>query len=365
MRRRTIVFQPPNHIGLGHISRLLAIALAVRELDPQLRLPFIVGGHAHGLVEGYGLPHLSLPDSPYIDTNTRWSEWAPSEQHDVAVELATAMVRALHPDLIVFDCFPHHAMVEVALRYQLPVVFSLRKLKDMSFHFAAIRQHQSLVRAILIPHGPHECDVPDDLRSRTCFTGPVTRPLLPPGRARAHAAGATQLVITGGGGGYPGTVDFYNLALEASARLREKVPALERVLVTGPLFHQWWDLRLVNDVRVLPFDPQLSSRLAEADIVMCQGGYNTMAEIVTLGVPAICVPAERGADDQFARARELASPITKVYTGRDPRALSDMALALLHARSTRPHAVATAPGAKIAATVLLNLLADTSTRAAG
>jgi len=40
--------------------------------------------------------------------------------------------------------------------------------------------------------------------------------------------------------------------------------------------------------------------------VICQGGYNTIAELTTLGVPAICLPAERKFDDQHERAMKTA-----------------------------------------------------------
>jgi UDP-N-acetylglucosamine:LPS N-acetylglucosamine transferase len=78
-------------------------------------------------------------------------------------------------------------------------------------------------------------------------------------------------------------------------------------LVTGPLFNDWWKLNLVDGVRVIPFDPYLSSTFASADVIICQAGYNTIAEVTQLGVPAICVPADRDMDDQYARAEQAAA----------------------------------------------------------
>jgi predicted glycosyltransferase len=185
----------------------------------------------------------------------------------------------------------------------------------------------------------------------------VTRPIVPTERPPGDAGRAPHVVITGGGGGYPGTVAFYNLALEACARLRTSLPAIEPVLVSGPLFHEWLDLRLVDGVRLLPFDPHLNGRIAAADLVICQGGYNTLAEIAALGVPALCVPAERQSDDQFERARDMTSPIMTCYTGTDPRAMADLAIALLQTRPARSRAtVVTTPGAGIAARLLLDVL---------
>jgi hypothetical protein len=57
----TILFQPSNGIGLGHISRLIAIALAIRDKAPSARLPFLLEGGSHSLLETASLPYLSLP----------------------------------------------------------------------------------------------------------------------------------------------------------------------------------------------------------------------------------------------------------------------------------------------------------------
>jgi hypothetical protein len=37
--QRTVLFHPLNHIGLGHINRLSVIALALREIDKNIRTP--------------------------------------------------------------------------------------------------------------------------------------------------------------------------------------------------------------------------------------------------------------------------------------------------------------------------------------
>jgi UDP-N-acetylglucosamine--N-acetylmuramyl-(pentapeptide) pyrophosphoryl-undecaprenol N-acetylglucosamine transferase len=370
LKRETIVFQPPNHIGLGHISRLLAIALAVRELDPRVRLPFVVGGHAHGLLEAHEVFHLALPlvrDGQVLTSATGWEN---AELHRIARDLAAAMMHTLAPDLVVFDCFPNEVVLDVVRARRLPVVICLRKSRQMAPFFEAIRHHGALVRAILIPHPPGECEIPADLLPKTHFTGPITRPFSldadAPSRQRGNAderPSRRQVIVTGGGGGYPGTVEFYNLALDACARVRETVPAraLDILLVAGPLFTHWTDLQLPADVRVIPFDPHLSARLGQADTVICQGGYNTMAELVALGVPAICVPAERGSDDQFERARTLAAEHTQMqtYEGSDGGELATLIVRGLETGRTRTDASTpstSSPGAQVAARLLVSLL---------
>ncbi len=366
---QTILFQPPNRVGLGHLSRLIAIALAVKEARPDVRVPFVVGGNDHGLLEAHGLPFFCLPDRHAL-LSPGWESWSTKDRHTLVLDLACTMIKLLQPDMIVFDCFPHGAMAHAVFRQEIPTAICLRAMKDMSNHYEEIRRFGSRVKAILIPHAEGECDVPEDLMSRTCFTGPITRPL-PARPAQDPAQGDSRLVvISGGGGGYPQTVAFYNLALEALRRARGMVPDIEGLLVTGPLFNDWWQLRLVDGVRVMPFDPHLSTTLARADLVVCQAGYNTIAELRALGVPTLCVPAIRESDDQFKRASEAESGSLRTYTGSDPETLARSMAEILSAGILPPASPHVAPlaapaasapcGATIAADTLLRLLEQPS-----
>jgi predicted glycosyltransferase len=76
-------------------------------------------------------------------------------------------------------------------------------------------------------------------------------------------------------------------------------------LITGPLFANWLRLDLAADFSVVPFDPELTTTLAAADLVICQAGYNTTAELKQIEIRVIIVPGERRWDDQFARAERV------------------------------------------------------------
>lgn len=356
----TILFQPPNHRGLGHISRLLAIALATRDACANVRTPFLIDGHAHGLVEAYGLPHVSLvPGHDLYDTPV-WSAWPMSERQGLAMDVALALIRHAKPDLLVFDCFPNPAVVHAGMERRLPIVLCLRKSRQMAAYFDMLRPFWPVVELVLVAHAEGECEVPAALRSRTVFTGPIVRPA-PPGPPVEPPVplGDKLVVITGGGGGIPETVHFYNLAIDAFARAREREPALSAYLVAGPLFTGWSRLKMTKDLRVVPFDPHLSQTLARAGLIVCQGGYNTVSEILPLGVPVVCMPAGTLADDQFERAEIAArrTPNFHAYTGDDPAALASLMLNGLSAgRTAMPDGPSATAGARTAATRLLDML---------
>jgi hypothetical protein len=70
-----VLFQAPNSIGLGHISRLAAIALAMKGLLPDLPFAFLIEGVDHGLLASLGLPWLSLPKVAQVVEGPEWSVW--------------------------------------------------------------------------------------------------------------------------------------------------------------------------------------------------------------------------------------------------------------------------------------------------
>jgi predicted glycosyltransferase len=58
---RRVVSHAINGIGLGRLSRQIAIALAVRELAPNTNIRFVVDGGSHGLLEAAGLSYVTAP----------------------------------------------------------------------------------------------------------------------------------------------------------------------------------------------------------------------------------------------------------------------------------------------------------------
>jgi predicted glycosyltransferase len=201
-------------------------------------------------------------------------------------------------------------------------------------------------------------DVPEQLVSRARFVGNIVR--LPAPDSSRRTGSDKQLIITGGGGGFPKTVEFYNLAIESYARCRRKDPHLNCVLIVGPLFSDWWDLRVTDGVRLIPSEPQLRELLTDADLVICQGGYNTVSEITQLHLPCVCIPAPRGFDDQFARAHQAAKsrPNFHVYEGNDPDVLAAlMESCLASPRSTSQGSSSMTDGGDQAAALLLDYVA--------
>jgi UDP-N-acetylglucosamine--N-acetylmuramyl-(pentapeptide) pyrophosphoryl-undecaprenol N-acetylglucosamine transferase len=359
-----VLFQSPNLIGLGHMSRLIAIALALRQLDPSIRVPFVVQGASHSLLESHGLPYLTIP-SPRSLESTAWAQWPEPERSSLIIDCSKTLLRGFNADLVVFDCFPSVPFATAALEANLPMALCVRRMANFERHLQAHLWILSHVRLILVADEPGSVDLPAPLNARAVVVGPIVRPPAP-GAAPASQdspsaalASSKRIIVTGGGGGYPGTLDFYNLALRAFSRLTSQASAVEGVLITGPLFTDWLRLDLVSAMRVVPFAPDITSYFSSADVIICQAGYNTLHELVDLGVQTICVPAPRNHDDQFERASHMAERHRHIhlFRGSTPAELADVMLTCMNMPPETPGSRNT-QGAHIAAERLYALLTD-------
>ena len=308
---RLVLFQVPNRIGLGHINRMSCVALALREMKPDVQSLFLIEGSSHGFLESVALPYLMLPNSDVVSGSPAWSSWSQDSKKSFMRGLAESMLNVLEPELVVYDCFPNIHFAEAVLAAGIKTVICIRKVKDFELYARDPRVRSVLDSDafILVPHAEEEFPLPETLKSRATYVGTIlkTLPVDPkPLQVRLNLPGKRIVVINAGGGGYPGTVEFLNLSLRAFAKVKRKHRNLVALLVPGPLFSGWADLELVSGVRIVPFDPEFTLTCATADLVLSQAGYNSINELARLGTPTICIPAERGFDDQFERARGMA-----------------------------------------------------------
>lgn len=354
MQAASIVFQAPNRVGLGHMSRLSSIAAEVRLLEPSSRLAFIVEGSSHGFPEALGFPCLSFPHSASLFQDRHWSGWNLRQRQDLMLKLACAVVEELRPDCILFDTIVLMPLAIVAAHKGVTTGVCLRKRKPMAAFLKAFEREAERFSFFLFPHDPGEFDVPASMAGRSHFVGRTVRKPVP--HPDQDLLPAHPLVISGGGGGFPGTVDFYNTALEAADRVRRDRPDVPIILVAGPLFEDWARLRLPAGVIVIPFERNMPALLARARLVICQAGYNTLSEICSVAARAICVPASRAYDDQHERASAWAAWNRELVT-LDAPDVNTLALAIHRSLDTpgcAPAAFVDSGGSARAAALVLS-----------
>jgi predicted glycosyltransferase len=75
---------------------------------------------------------------------------------------------------------------------------------------------------------------------------------------------------------------------------------------SGPELKRLRRLATRSKVALHTFVPNLSQMFGSVDALVCMGGYNTLVEAVSSGVPTVCVPRISPRSEQLIRARAFA-----------------------------------------------------------
>jgi predicted glycosyltransferase len=285
-----VLFSVPGKRGLGHVVRGLNIARAVRRLDPAVDCVFASRGPAAREVVGDEFPVVVGPADDV---------WAAADGRPDVVVFDTALPAALPP---------------------LPAVpvYVMRRSRDE--HQAEVFAHPLLaaMAVVVVPHTEEEFGhrVPEELRERCRFVGPISRLPTPAGTAAARAryAGDASVLLTstvGGGGFTDQAAVFFATVAAVHRHLPEGVA---HVVVTGPNYTG--PVPELPGATVVRFDPALVELLAASDLVVAEGGYNTVTEVRLARTPAVFLPSARNWDDQEERVRALERRgLARVATG--------------------------------------------------
>lgn len=356
---RTVVFQTPNRIGLGHLNRSASIALAMRSFSPATRIQFVIEGSSHSFLEQFGLPFITLP--------TAWdpqrSQALNDERRSILKTTSDAILDTFRPDLIVYDCLPHFHFMEAVRRRNIPTALCLRKVKDFKKYSQNPRVSELLGEQplLIIPHEENEFPIPVSLLPRAKYVGEIVRPTIRGNDVNEGVVGQSEkrlIVITGGGGGDPSTLLFYNLSLAALRAVSHANANITVLLIAGPLFKEWRSLQLFDGVHVSPFEPHIELIFRQCSLVISQGGYNSLAELKKLNVPTICIPQPREFDDQYDRAQKYSAESGSMFRflDTDSAALSSLITTVLLTDRLPQAPTASTSGAERAAQLLLHFM---------
>ena len=335
-RRPYIAFYSHDGFGLGHLSRTLYLASQVRQLEPESDIHIITSSPAaHRVRELDDFAWVKLPSV----TKTGVESYRPhrlSADLDSVITLRSTLLGSilqhLQPDLLVIDHRPlglkrealpalqwlrdwsPHTRIVAGLR---DVVDDLRTVR-YDWHIQGVYEAlENLFDYVLVYGDRSVLDstqayaMPEAVRRRTFFVGYLGR-----GPARKsrdvvrHSLGLTKerLVVVHAGGGGDGArlIETY---LDAVRLLPSDVYSL---VVAGPLMEPADQHRLhakISKERVTFTDYQddLASYVAAADLSVSMGGYNTVCEVLSAGVPSLVIPRIFPRKEQYIRAQRLES----------------------------------------------------------
>lgn len=318
--------------GLGHLRRNLAIAERLLKHDPPFEVLLVTGSP---VVDEWVLPHgLDLEPLPPV-VKIGADRYA---SRDTTVDFETikslreqVILRALlrfHPDALLVDHAPAGMKGELLpffeeARLKLPstrLVLGLRDIIDDPIAVRTAWESEQILPLIertydrVFIYGSPEIFSPIDaygfpasITRKTQYCGYVARrSLAEPTTARTPKTPLRVLVSAGGGGdGFPLLRDVL-CALERLAS-----DSVEATLLAGPLMPaEEYDM-LAHAIaahpgaRLVRATSEPERFLADADLAIAMGGYNTVTEILASRTAAVLVPRTAPRVEQKLRAELL------------------------------------------------------------
>jgi predicted glycosyltransferase len=319
-------------LGFGHWRRNLLLARALRRLEPAPQVLLVAGMREAGAFEiPEGVDTLTLP--AYGKTasgayHARSLGLALPELARLRAGTIRAALEAYDPDLLIVDNVPRGAQGELdpalsvlRARGRARIVLGLRDVIDSSDKVRAQwlrhRNFPALRRwfdEVWIYSDPRLYDLVseygfgEEFAARARFMGYLDqRERLDRGACPAPARGGTPYVLCTVGGGRDG-------ANVCAAFAHARLPAGHRgILICGSQmpYPDRTALRRViaarSDMEMHDFVPEPLGLIAGAARIVAMGGYNTVSEVLSFGVPALILPRTVPRREQILRAERLAA----------------------------------------------------------
>ena len=335
--RLRVLFYAVNGLGLGHLTRLMGIARALRRQAPGCEILFLTSSEAAHLAYREGFAAVKLPSR----NAARRGELRQNTFARLGQSLVWNTLSAFDPHALVVDTFALGSWHELGpvLRWPMRKAFVFRAQKSERALDPAFLEALNLYDLILLPHHASGDEVsPADLRlpseTRAVWCGPMTlrsrsellgreearARLLRDGdsRSETNVESLLGLVALGGGGG-PG-LDAARALLASSIRTLqsgadERLKGIRWIELAGPLDTDSIDApeppQVLAGQKELPWlvlrdVHPMGSVLRAFDGAVAAAGYNTVQEAQVAALPTLLWPFARDVDDQFARARLLA-----------------------------------------------------------
>ena len=350
---RRIMLYSHDTFGLGHLRRSRALATALTAGDPEASAIILTGSPVAGRftfperVDHIRLPGVTkLPDGSYVSSTLGLDIDATT---NLRAGLIQSAVEQYQPDLFIVDKEPTGFRGELLptlewlqARGTCRVVLGLRDVLDEPEVLAAEWERKGAVKAAeayydeFWVYGNENIYDPtsglpfsDATRARMHYTGYLRRTLTD----SSDVPDEPYILITPGGGGDGAAM--VSLVLDAYEADPDLGP--HAMLVYGPFLSG--EVRDAMDVRVaalngrvtaIGFDSHIEAHFANAQGVVCMGGYNTFCEVLSFDQRAVIVPRTVPRLEQWIRASraEELGLVRMLDNGRDGMTVEAMIKAI-------------------------------------
>ena len=334
MIRRLLLYSHDSY-GLGHFRRNLSIAEFILGQSPAVSVLAVTGSpRSHSFRLPAKFDYVKLPAATKNQEGayrSRDLDLELAELIDLRARILLDCATAFKPDLVLVDHAPFGLGGELLpmmerMRGKTKFVFGMRDIIDDPDRVRRLWASQGVVAHLkrsfdaILYYGDRRIfdpvkayGLPAEISRRMVEVGYVTRNAPPPHlhemqRWRGRDGRRLVVVTVGGGGDGNRILSTYLRSLRAAG----PNVGFDSLIVTGPLMSPAKKAKIESlaagctDVQVAEFIPDLHAIYGMADLVVCMGGYNTLAEVLASRARALVIPRIAPRLEQLVRACSLA-----------------------------------------------------------
>lgn len=294
---KTVIFMVTNGAGLGHLTRGLAVARRLKQMDPKLNIIFFSTSLATEVIRETGFMFFYIPTKaimPSSMTNSTWNEYLGRQLNEI--------LDIYHPVALVYDgAYPYKGLLSSLGKKKIKSIWIKRECyKEGIRDLGAI---ESLFNLVIVPKEISSMQVIGTPRKKYC------EPIMFLDKEEAHEREQIrkQLNITDkhrlyyiqlGAGVINETDSLLNHIVKIVLKDENNRIMLGESIIgkKSNIYHPH-----IFIIRSYP-NAQYFKAL---DIAISAAGYNTFHELLYFGIPTVFVPnMKTSMDDQLARIQQ-------------------------------------------------------------
>jgi predicted glycosyltransferase len=324
-RPRRVVLYSHDTFGLGHLRRSRALASALTQSDTVQSAIILTGSPVAGRftfperVDHVRLPGVTkLPDGSYISQTLGLDI---EEITSLRAGLIESAIEQYSPDLLIVDKEPTGfrgellpTLKRLKADAKTKIVLGLRDVLDEPKVLATEWARKGAIEAteefyddiwiygVKSVYDPTTgLDLSPETRDRMHWTGYLRREITDP----TDTPEDPYILITpGGGGDGKAMVDLVLAAYEQDPDLSPRALLVYGPFLSGEVREEFETrvAKLNGRVTALGFESRMEALFANAEGVVCMGGYNTFCEVLSFDKRAVIVPRTVPRLEQWLRA---------------------------------------------------------------
>jgi len=300
---KKVLFYAINGLGLGHLTRLIAIARQMEKQDSTIKPIFLTSSEACQVLYKHNIPYFKMPSKNLAsEANMKISDLSMMYQL-----MMSNLINTFRPRALVVDTFPLGSLNDLfgilggKLRVKKIYVHREQRPEKMTQARIAVQNFYDLV---ITPHKKGSAKIPVPDEEKLFWAGNILVREKDELLSKAEVLDTLNLpkdkkivYLTLGGGGDPTDDANINDVIDIISQRED----MHIVIAKAPLCRKTFKSR--ENITVIDWYPVIELMNA-FDIAISGAGYNTFHELLFCGVPSIFIPKLRMYDDQEKRALE-------------------------------------------------------------